>query len=337
MLFPAVLERTGITAFDLSKIIGSFIRHEKSLPRELKRHLNSLEERLLESMVWEKDSSMYNSLTVARPALSAETNHLCLLAEPMPSLDAIAMHMNFTCGSLPCVLSLQKNEISLVKDRLLAFNTPKSKLPPPALQSAFASPTRPNHGAGGETCAETAINVFFSKQSPSEISYQWLIMLTCLDQTGYDYFPGQCPRSPKISPFPSLPDMSPKKVSAMRNVYVSPLRSSKMDALISNGSKSYDACVGESIPLQENVFFATAKRRRKWSVSRRQYLLRRNRKLRGILNFDEVDVGLVSDSLVTNNLCLQNGSCASSSGAPVKSEQLESIFFNGCQNFVCKP
>ncbi|GMP84249.1 hypothetical protein CsSME_00037844 [Camellia sinensis var. sinensis] len=195
MLFPAVLERTGITAFDLSKIIGSFTRHEKSLPRELKRHPNSLEERLLESMVWEKGSSMYNSLTVARPALSAETNHLCLLAEPMSSLDAIAMHMNFTCGSLPCVLSLQKSEISLgnnlfnllkispkrlcteyrsvlvernsftssVKDCLLAFNTPKSKLPPPALQSAFASPTRPNHGAGGETCAETAINVFFSK------------------------------------------------------------------------------------------------------------------------------------------------------------------------------
>ncbi|KAI7997452.1 Retinoblastoma-related protein [Camellia lanceoleosa] len=128
-----------LISFDLSKIIGSFIRHEKSLPRELKRHLNSLEEQLLESMVWEKGFSMYNSLTVARPALSAETNRLCLFAEPMPSLDAIAMHMNFTCGSLPCVLSLQKNEISLVKDRLLAFYTPKSKLPPPALQSAFAS------------------------------------------------------------------------------------------------------------------------------------------------------------------------------------------------------
>lgn len=61
MLFPAVLERTGITAFDLSKVIESFIRHEESLPRELRRHLNSLEERLLESMVWEKGSSVYNS------------------------------------------------------------------------------------------------------------------------------------------------------------------------------------------------------------------------------------------------------------------------------------
>lgn len=112
MLFPAVLERTGITAFDLSKVIESFIRHEDSLPRELRRHLNSLEERLLESMVWEKGSSMYNSLTVARPALSAEINCLGLLADPMPSLDAIAMHINFSSGGLPSVPSLLKHETS---------------------------------------------------------------------------------------------------------------------------------------------------------------------------------------------------------------------------------
>ncbi|GMP82151.1 hypothetical protein CsSME_00036599 [Camellia sinensis var. sinensis] len=464
MLFPAVLERTGITAFDLSKMIGSFIRHEESLPRELKRHLNSLEERLLESMVWEKGSSMYNSLTVARPALSAETNRLCLLAEPMPSLDAIAMHMNITCGSLPCLPSLQKNEILLgqngdiqspkrlcteyrsvlvernsftspVKDRLLTFNTPKSKLPPPALQSAFASPTRPNPGAGGETCAETAINVFFSKivklgafringmverlqlsQEIREIIFRLFqqilsqrttlffnrhidqIILCCFygvakisqlsltfkeiifnyrkqpqckpqvfrsvfvdwssarrhGKTGQEHVDiitfyneifipavkpllvelapvgtaqknrnsetingtdGQCPGSPKISPFPSLPDMSPKKVSAIHNVYVSPLRSSKMDALISNGSKSYYACVGESTHAYQSPSKDLT------AINNR---LNGNRKLRGTLNFDEVDVGLVSDTLVANSLCLQNGSCASSSGAPVKSERLDS-------------
>ncbi|KAK8484433.1 hypothetical protein V6N11_061795 [Hibiscus sabdariffa] len=39
---------------------------------------------------------------------------------------------------------------------------------------------------------------------------------------------GSCPGSPKVSPFPSLPDMSPKKVSAAHNVYVSPLRTSKV-------------------------------------------------------------------------------------------------------------
>ena len=47
-----------------------------------------------------------------------------------------------------------------------------------------------------------------------------------------DVFLGHCPGSPKVSTFPSLPDMSPKKVSAAHNVYVSPLRSSKVMLLM---------------------------------------------------------------------------------------------------------
>ncbi|TYI31407.1 hypothetical protein ES332_A05G449000v1 [Gossypium tomentosum] len=467
MLFPTVLERTGITAFDLSKVIESFIRHEESLPRELRRHLNSLEERLLESMVWDKGSSMYNSLIVAKPALSAEINHLGLLAEPMPPLDAIATHVNF--GSTPPVPSLQKHETSTgnagslisgqngdvrspmrpctelrsvlvernaftspVKDRLLALNNLK-KAP---LQSAFASPTRPNPGGGGETCAETGISIFFGKinklaavringmverlqlsQQIRESVYSLFqkilnqrtslffnrhidqIILCCFyvvakifqlrltfkeiicnyrkqpqckpqvfqsvfvdrssarrnGRTGQDnvdiiafyneiFVPsikpllgelgsagtttrtsrvaeannsndGTCPGSPKVSPFPSLPDMSPKKVSATHNVYVSPLRTSKMDALISHSSRSYYACVGES---------TRAYQRPSKDLTAINNHLNGGRKIRGALNFDDVDVGLVSDSMVANSLYLQNGSCASSSGAPLKSEQPES-------------
>ncbi|XP_052485747.1 retinoblastoma-related protein isoform X6 [Gossypium raimondii] len=460
MLFPTVLERTGITAFDLSKVIESFIRHEESLPRELRRHLNSLEERLLESMVWDKGSSMYNSLIVAKPALSAEINRLGLLAEPMPPLDAIATHVNFS-GSTPPVPSLQKHETSTgqngdvrspmrpctelrsvlvernaftspVKDRLLALNNLK-KAP---LQSAFASPTRPNPGGGGETCAETGISIFFGKinklaavringmverlqlsQQIRESVYSLFqkilnqrtslffnrhidqIILCCFyvvakisqlrltfkeiicnyrkqpqckpqvfqsvfvdrssarrnGRTGQDnvdiiafyneiFVPsikpllgelgsagtttrtsrvaeannsndGTCPGSPKVSPFPSLPDMSPKKVSATHNVYVSPLRTSKMDALISHSSRSYYACVGEST----RAYQSPSK-----DLTAINNHLNGGRKIRGALNFDDVDVGLVSDSMVANSLYLQNGSCASSSGAPLKSEQPES-------------
>jgi retinoblastoma-like protein 1 len=89
MTFPAVLEPTGITAFDLSKVIENFVRHEESLPRELKRHLNSIEERILESMAWEKGSSMYDSLIISKPNLASEINRLNLMADPMPSLDAL--------------------------------------------------------------------------------------------------------------------------------------------------------------------------------------------------------------------------------------------------------
>ncbi|GAB4860659.1 Retinoblastoma- protein 1 [Ancistrocladus abbreviatus] len=469
MLFPAVLEKTGITAFDLSKVIESFIRHEDSLPRELRRHLNSLEERLLESMVWEKGSSLYNSLMIARPALSMEINRLGLLAEPMPSLDTIATHMNISSGSLPPLPAVQKHETSAgqngdirspkrlcteyrsvlvernsftspVKDRLSGFNNLKPKLIPPALQSAFASPTRPSPGGGGETCAETGVNIFFSKivklaavringmverlqlsqqlresvyclfqqilnqRTPlffnrhidqiilccfygvakisqlnltfKEIIYNYRKQPQCKPQVfrsvfvdwssarhnpvnqraGQDHVDiitfyneifipaakallvelgpavttakttnqttevdhnneAQCPGSPKVSLFPSLPDMSPKKVSSIHNVYVSPLRSSKMDALISHSSKSYYACVGESThAYQSPSKDLTVINDRLNSV----------RKIRGPLNFDGVDPGLVSDSIVANSLYPQKGSCASSPVVHVKSEQPDS-------------
>ncbi|XP_074286888.1 retinoblastoma-related protein-like [Silene latifolia] len=464
MLFPAVLEKTGITAFDLSKVIESFIRHENSLPRELRRHLNSLEERFLESMVWEKGSSMYNSLTIARPSLSAEISRLGLLAEPMPSLDAIAVHSIVSCGGLPplkhdteegqngdirspkraateyrSVLVERNSFTSPRKDPLI--NSLKHKLTPPALQSAFASPSRPNPGSGGETCAETVINVFFRKtmklaavrinviveklreklekqetpggvdlpQQFREIVYSFFQkilnqrtslffnrhidqiilcsiygvakishvkltfkdivchyrnqpicklsvfrsvfvdrssargngrqgqnhvdiitfynevfipsvkpLLVELDPLGTgmkaglipernDNSEGRCPGSPKVSGFPSLPDMSPKKVSTVHNVYVSPLRSSKMDALISPRSKSYYACVGESTHAYQSPS--------KDLTAINDRLNSTPRKIKGRLNFDMND-GLISDAVVANSLYLRKGNCAGKTEQP---------------------
>lgn len=51
---------------------------------------------------------------------------------------------------------------------------------------------------------------------------------TCLILLFLPHQSDKCPGSPKVTLFPSLPDMSPKKVSAAHNVYVSPLRSSKV-------------------------------------------------------------------------------------------------------------
>lgn len=44
------------------------------------------------------------------------------------------------------------------------------------------------------------------------------------------------------------------------------------------------------------------------------------RRARGALNFDDADVGLVSDSMVANSLHLQNGSSPSSSDVLPKTE-----------------
>ncbi|KAF3781853.1 Retinoblastoma-related protein [Nymphaea thermarum] len=451
MMFPAVLERTGITAFDLSKVIESFVRHEETLPRELKRHLNSLEERLLESLAWERGSSMYNSLIVAKPSLGAEINRLGLLAEPMPSLDAIALQQNITAGSLqpppapqkhetlsdnqastspkkvisdPVGVLLERNSFtSPVKERLVSFSCFKTKFPPP-LQSAFASPTRPNPAEAGETCAETGINVFFRKvlklaairikslcerlQQPNtvmesvysliqqildrqtalffnrhidqlilcslygvskisslsltfkEIIFNYRKQPQCKPQvfryvfvdwpssshngkTGQDHVDiitfynelfvpavkpllvelgpagtptktaraseenktdGQAPGSPRVSLFPSLPDMSPKKVSASHNVY--------METLISHNSKSYYACVGESTHAYQSPSKDLT------AINNR---LNSNRKVSGRLNFD--GAGLVSDSLVAGSLYPQNGSSAPAIDAATLSSPLK--------------
>lgn len=119
-----------------------------------------------------------------------------------------------------------------------------------------------------------------------------------------------------------------------------------MDALISHSSKSYYACVGESThayqspskdltvinnrlngyvvllpisrtPLSKYILCQM--------LNSKHSLICSNRKLRGVLNFDDVDaVGLVSDSIVANSLYLQNGNCISSPRAAVKTEQPES-------------
>ncbi|XP_008797098.2 retinoblastoma-related protein-like isoform X2 [Phoenix dactylifera] len=459
MMFPAVLEVTGLTAFDLSKVIETFVRHEETLPRELKRHLNSLEERLLESMAWEKGSSLYNSLIIARPDLAAEINRLGLLAEPMPSLDAIAVHHNIPYGGLP-PLSSQKFDAlpdqngdarspkricgeyrsvlvehssfsSPGKERLLTFNCLRSKLAP--LQSTFASPSQPSPTGEGETCAETGIKVFYSKilklaairiRSLSErlqLSQQFSECMYCLiqrilyqrtalffnrhiDQLILCSFYGvakvlqlgltfknivnnyrkqpQCkpqvfqsifvnwpsanhngrmvqehvdiitfyneifiptvkpllvelapardvtedknnangPGSPKLSSFPNLPDMSPKKVSATHNVYVSPLRQSKMDALLSPSSRSYYACIGESTHAYRSPSSDLA------AINDRlnSYVSGSCRRINSRLNFD-----LVSDSMVGGALGHPNGTLASSAAPatpnfPVKREQPDS-------------
>jgi retinoblastoma-like protein 1 len=51
--FPVVLERLGLPAFDMSKLIGTFVRHipADAVPRELKRHLFAIEEKILEAQV----------------------------------------------------------------------------------------------------------------------------------------------------------------------------------------------------------------------------------------------------------------------------------------------
>jgi len=86
----------------------------------------------------------------------------------------------------------------------------------PFLVSLTASGTRPE-----------------DKKNPNSMCYSCLFNLNCYFFTYEElmsslFYLGQISGSPKPSPFPNLPDMSPKKVSSSHNVYVSPLRQTKV-------------------------------------------------------------------------------------------------------------
>jgi len=85
----------------------------------------------------------------------------------------------------------------------------------PFLVSLIASGTRPED------------------KNPNSMCYSCLFNLNCYFFTYEElmsslFYLGQISGSPKPSPFPNLPDMSPKKVSSSHNVYVSPLRQTKV-------------------------------------------------------------------------------------------------------------
>ncbi|CAO2144326.1 unnamed protein product [Urochloa humidicola] len=436
MMFPAVLESTGLTAFDLSKIIENFVRHEETLPRELKRHLNSLEEQLLESMAWEKGSSLYNSLIVARPSLASEINRLGLLAEPMPSLDELVARQNFHVEGLPATPSKKRaaapDDNTDPRSPKRVCNEPRNTIvernlqtPPPKqshimstnlkakcqpLQSTFASPTVSNPVGGNEKCADITVQIFFSKilklaairirnlcervQYVEQTERVYNVFKQILDQRTALFFnrhidqvilcclygiakvcqlelpfreilsnykrepqckpevflsiyigsrnrngvlvsrhvdiitfynevfvpaakpflvpfiasgtrpedkknaSSQISGSPKPSPFPNLPDMSPKKVSSSHNVYVSPLRQTKMDLLLSPSSRSFYACIGEGTHAYQSPSKDLAA-----INSRINY---NGRRINTRINFD-----MVSDSVVAGSLGQPNGGSTS--------------------------
>lgn len=63
--FPAVLEALEISPYDFYKVIELILRAELgnwALPREIVKHLSTIEERILEELSWAEDSAIWTSL-----------------------------------------------------------------------------------------------------------------------------------------------------------------------------------------------------------------------------------------------------------------------------------
>ncbi|XP_030359208.1 retinoblastoma-like protein 1 isoform X2 [Strigops habroptila] len=60
--FPWIIEVLDLRPFYFYKVIEVLIRSEEGLSRDMVKHLNSIEEQILESLAWTRDSALWNAL-----------------------------------------------------------------------------------------------------------------------------------------------------------------------------------------------------------------------------------------------------------------------------------
>ncbi|NP_001124082.1 retinoblastoma-like protein 1 [Danio rerio] len=83
--FPWILEIFQIPPFYFYKVIEVFIRSEEGLSRDMVKHLNSIEEQVLESRAWTRDSALWN-------ALNKDNNKV-------PTVEEVNFPSNFDTGN----------------------------------------------------------------------------------------------------------------------------------------------------------------------------------------------------------------------------------------------
>lgn len=83
--FPWILEIFQIPPFYFYKVIEVFIRSEEGLSRDMVKHLNSIEEQVLESRAWTRDSALWNALSDAN--------------NKVPTVEEVNFPSNFDTGN----------------------------------------------------------------------------------------------------------------------------------------------------------------------------------------------------------------------------------------------
>jgi hypothetical protein len=74
--FPWVAGALSLQPFDLYKIIETVLRHEPDTPRAVVRHLNAIEQSVLQQMAWSATSPVWAQL-VATPLTRALVDEIC--------------------------------------------------------------------------------------------------------------------------------------------------------------------------------------------------------------------------------------------------------------------
>ncbi|XP_003787848.1 retinoblastoma-like protein 1, partial [Otolemur garnettii] len=118
--FPWIIEVLNLQPFYFYKVIEVVIRSEEGLSRDMVKHLNSIEEQILESLAWSHDSALWE-------ALQASTNKVPTCEEVnMQPLSPISVHERYsspTAGSAKRRLFGEDPPKDMLMDKIITEGT----------------------------------------------------------------------------------------------------------------------------------------------------------------------------------------------------------------------
>ncbi|KAB0399026.1 hypothetical protein E2I00_004164, partial [Balaenoptera physalus] len=124
--FPWIIQVLNLRPFYFYKVIEVVIRSEEGLSRDMVKHLNSIEEQILESLAWSHDSALWEALQA-----SANRVPTCEEVNTQP-LSPISVHERYsspTAGSAKRRLFGEDPPKEMLMDRIITEGT-KLKIAP---------------------------------------------------------------------------------------------------------------------------------------------------------------------------------------------------------------
>uniref|UniRef100_A0A673KK46 Retinoblastoma-associated protein-like n=1 Tax=Sinocyclocheilus rhinocerous TaxID=307959 RepID=A0A673KK46_9TELE len=304
LCFPWILDVFQLPAFDFYKVIESFIKAEPTLKHDMMKHLEQCEHVIMESLAWKADSPLFDLLKQSReegPGEQAEPpatlnqplhhNHTasCAILNRTTScqevyrmaylrLKTLFSHLLTSHPELePIIWTLLQhtlqNEYELMRDRhldqlIMSAMYAICKVKNVDLRFKTIVTTykeMPN------TNQETFKRVLIREgQYDSIIVFYNLVFMQKLKTNILQY---SSPRPPPLSPIPRIPcspyKNSPLRVPGSNNVYVSPLKSSRMSPVVMTPRSRILISIGESFGVNKFHKINEMVSSTDWSLKRR--------------------------------------------------------------------
>ncbi|XP_078410896.1 retinoblastoma-like protein 1 isoform X2 [Cetorhinus maximus] len=188
--FPWIIDILNLSPFYFYKVIEVLIRAEDGLSRDMVKHLNNIEEQILESRAWSHDSALWNAL------LGADNK--------VPTCEEVTFPSNFETGNggptylpmMPMSPIMHPRVKEVRTDIAGTFN--KRDIPPPAsplsVHDRFTSPSAGSAKRrlfGDDGSMDTHVNIAQNKINITQTAELRIIQAQSIANENITLSPGQ--------------------------------------------------------------------------------------------------------------------------------------------------